>query len=164
MFSSLRLARSRSQSSTTSCTGGGDKEQAVNGDPDRHGDRQVDRHVYQVTPGAPACPPRGLSSCPTSPLLSGKPPKTPRSLARRGSSKCKYRCGVKGDGSKDLSGRGAQASLPFHKLLSKAHRKSATLPEKVTSLAYTKNSNQERSASIWRTGNFNSIIYLVAWG
>lgn len=88
MFSSLRLARSRSQSSTTSCTGGGDKEPAVNGD------SHVDRHVYQVTPqGAHGQhgQPQGRASCPTSPLLSSKPPKTPRSLARRGSSKCKYR-------------------------------------------------------------------------
>ncbi|XP_034239612.1 glutamate receptor-interacting protein 2 [Thrips palmi] len=93
MFSSLRLARARSQSSTTSCAGGGDKEAAVNGDADKHdkhdkhGDRHVERHVYQVTP-TPT--PQGLSSCPTSPLLSGKPPKTPktsRSLVRRGSSK-----------------------------------------------------------------------------
>ncbi|XP_052131836.1 glutamate receptor-interacting protein 2 isoform X2 [Frankliniella occidentalis] len=103
MFSSLRLARSRSTSSTTSCTGGGEKEATVNGDVDRHGDRpgHIERHVYQVTPQGPPGPqrpkqthgaplsgaPKGLSSCPTSPLLSGKPPKTPRSLARRGSSK-----------------------------------------------------------------------------
>ncbi|KAJ1531679.1 hypothetical protein ONE63_000348 [Megalurothrips usitatus] len=94
MFSSLRLSRGRSQSSTTSCTGGGEKEAAVNGDTCASSD-DVERHVYQVTPqlhqqslqGLRQGLRQGQTSCPTSPLLSAKPPKTPRSLARRGSSK-----------------------------------------------------------------------------